>query len=108
MTKPLTLSEISRLAENGMSPEDFMNDERIQLFIDRVETAGKEILKKRGSGKYAKDAADFLFAGVLVEFIMDGDFDSLKLLMENSTVFRKTLGVMFIYCVGLGVVEELY
>ena len=105
-TKPLTLTEISRLMDE-LPAEEAMNNEQIRQFIDIVETSGKELLRHRGKGEYALDAAQFLCAAAATEFLSQSDFESFLEIMKNNGLFTKFAGIVFIYSVGLSITEEL-
>lgn len=110
-TKPLTLSEVSKLVEE-LSTENAMNDERIQDFIGRVEDAGKNILNETGdSGQYCDDASTFLLAAVVSECMLSTKRNDLQVLMtivQNPKIAQLMIGYAFIYAVGLCAVEELH
>jgi hypothetical protein len=106
-TKPLTLTEVSKLVEE-LSIEGAMTDERIMQFIESVEHSGKDLLSERGGTEYVKDAADLVFSSVIVEFMNANDYEFAVNMMMNAQTFKRLCAIAFIYSVGISVVEELH
>jgi malate/lactate dehydrogenase len=109
-TKPLTLMDAAALLRD-LPTEEAVAREDLQLFIERVEIAGKNILEAKGGGDYLEEASIMIMSGVMAELISNPDPSNVSLFMtmqKHFDAFQLILGYAFIYAVGLGVVEELY
>jgi hypothetical protein len=108
-TKPLTLMDAAALLRDLPTEEVIQRDD-LQLFIDRVETAGKTILEQRGE-EYVEEASVLLLSAVMAELISTPTPEKIQILaaiQKYPSTFELIVAYAFIYSVGLGVVEELY
>lgn len=106
-TKPLTLLEAAELMKT-LPVEEAIQREDLNLFVERVETAGKNILQHKG-GEYIEEVSILLLSSVMAELLQDkSNMQIFMLLQSRPDIFQLILGYAFIYSVGLGVVEELY
>jgi hypothetical protein len=65
------------------------------------------LLQERGGGKYVHDAVDFLSAACVAEMISEGGLmKAIEFLSDRE--MKKVVAIIFIYSVGLGIVEELH
>jgi hypothetical protein len=109
-TKLLSLDEVSKLVDE-LSPEGLLENSQVLEFIDRVEKAGKEILKsKERPGEYMEDAAEFILSATVAEFMGSDSPKEISIalvMLKNPSAFKMILGTAFIYAVGLCATEEL-
>jgi malate/lactate dehydrogenase len=108
-TKPLTLIGAVELLKT-LPTEEAIEREDLQLFVERIEKAGKSIIQARGA-EYLEEVSVLLLSSVLAELLNNPDSTNLQLFMmlqSRPDIFQLVLGYAFVYSLGIGVVEELY
>lgn len=108
-TKPLTLLDAVELLKT-LPTEEAIEREDLQLFVERIEQAGKNIMQAKGAD-YLEEVSVLLLSSVLAELVSRPDATNVQLFMmlqSRPDVFQLILGYAFVYSLGIGIVEELY
>ena len=102
---PISMKEAIHLLETH-SPQEMLGDERITDLINRIDSAGTEILRDLDE-EYLMGMVSFMKAAVLAVLIQDNDTDMGDIKFMFSDTFSKAVTIVMKLSVGMSATEEL-